>query len=467
MSQWNPEPESASALPPCPRSIDVPAYLQDELPRAESASFRRHLARCPACRDEALEVQAVLVRLPRVHAPLPEVDLLPRILARVQSDAARTRAGWTRRLIPGAAAAAALLLFALGLSWRIRESSRREVDDVVTHPVLVLHKGPAQPDPEAAVSRALEWLAGAQEPSGRWSAERWGGQARFDVGLTSLALLALLDDTPTPEAVRSTARAVDFLLSEQVKGGRFGPEFSGSIYNHAIATVAIIETFGCLRDERLREPIGRAVHHLHRIQSGAGAWGYPGEPSSESNTAATVWPLQALLLARALGWKDLDRPIEAGFAYLARACDDAGRIGYRRAGDFRYGSEGPSSMGAFCLLLARDTPAFPAQLQHRLLDRIARSAGTRQRGPGDLYRDFFVSSALNVLPSTQGGGTREDVHLALAAKQVQEGPNRGTWEMQDSWASVGGRLYSTTLAALILRTDERGRRLTRWTGGRG
>jgi hypothetical protein len=176
-----------------------------------------------------------------------------------------------------------------------------------------------------------------------------------------------------------------------------------------------------------------------------------------------------LLLARALGWEGLDAPIAAGFSHLLRACDEAGRIGYRRSGDFPYGPDGLSSMGALCVLLDHDRVVFPDALRRRLVDRVLRAQVPESPARRDLYREFFLSSALHVLPPGHAGRSREDLPRLLAAEQVRVGPHRGTWEAIGPWAAAGGRLCSTALAALILESPERGRRLKGWTepGSRG
>jgi hypothetical protein len=168
-----------------------------------------------------------------------------------------------------------------------------------------------------------------------------------------LAILALLNDGGKEERIPAArAKAVDYLLREQESGGRFGPECPAALYNRGIAATALLEVFGSTGELRLREPIEAAIRFIRRRQSQSGGWGYPGDGGGESNTSLSSWPLQALLLARSLGWSDLEKPIEAGLASILRACDEDGNIGYRRRGDFPHGPEGLSSMGTFCLLLA-------------------------------------------------------------------------------------------------------------------
>jgi len=462
MPDWNSKQKDLWGFSSCPLSVDVPAYIQGELSSEARAHFEKHLEKCRPCQSDVRESQAVLARLREVPAGGMEVDLLPRILA----EAAKVEgpALHPRRVLLWSAAAAALVLLAAGIVWGVRGSSLRRAG----HPEDAGLR--AADVSRGAVDLAVDWLARAQEPSGGWSAARWSGQPLYDVGITGLAALALLDGIPeaaTPSAGKDTGpgpaleRASSYLVKEQAADGRFGPEFGGTLYNHGIATVALLELFGRTREGRLRGPIDDAILYLRRTQSTQGGWGYLGSSADEPNTALTCWPLQALLLARALGWSGLDEAIGSGFKHLARVSDQSGRLGYRRPGDFLYGWETLSAMGAYCALLNRDASLFPPNLRNRLLDGVVRARAATRSGR-DLYRDFFVSSALEALPRERGGHWPEEASRALAAHQVQQGANRGSWEPEDPWSTVGGRIYSTATAMLILQADRRGHRIAQW-----
>ena len=142
--------------------------------------------------------------------------------------------------------------------------------------------------------------------------------------------------------------------------------------------------------------------------------------------------------------------------------DDRGRVGYQRAGEFQSGTDALSSMGALCLLLGREARSVPPALRGRILDGVARTAARSPAG-SDLYRDFFLHSALEAFPAGRHGPWLGEARRVLAAAQVAEGPHRGSWEPSDSWGPAGGRVYSTAIGALILDARGRGRRLEEWT----
>jgi hypothetical protein len=258
-------------------------------------------------------------------------------------------------------------------------------------------------------------------------------------------------------------RAVAFLKHQQSRDGRFGPLFPGALYNHAIATVAMLEALAREGDGSLRQPIDRALRFLCRSQMPSGGWGYLGCASEPANTAMTCWPLQGLILARGLGFGGLDAAIRGGLRHLARVCDEDGRPGYRRAGDFLHGPEALASMAAFCLLLAKDRTVIPSSARSRLLDQIERSCAVASGR--NFYRDFFLLSAADAHSPGGRRGVRREAVEHLAAEQVSNGPNRGSWDPTDLWSATGGRVYSTALATLMLQVEDRGKRLASWTGG--
>ena len=415
---------------PCPESADLLALLQGEVPPGGARALRDHMEDCYRCREEAREIEEVLRSLRSGPGFAPGPDLAPSLLARIASERTR-RASTAARWI---AAAALVLIAAGGVLLALLEPA-----------------GPGPAGPPLLSMSAIEWLERSQEPSGGFSAARWGGRSEHDVGLTGLAALALL---PHREAREASARAIDSILSRQSPEGRFGPDVREAAYNHGIATVAVLEGFGAGGGERLREPLNRALSHIRRTQH-AGGWGYAGADTEGPNTAATCWPLQALLRARSLGWSGLDGPIDEGFRYLARVADRSGRLGYRRAGELE--GDALSSMGALCVLLARDDLTVPAALRGRLLDQVAR-AMVRTRPGEELYRDFFIASVAGALPADRRERWRSDARQALGLLQVREGPDRGSWEPRDVWSPAGGRVYATALGALILDASGPGRR---------
>lgn len=106
----------------CTQTVESGAYVLGALPPAERAAYQRHLAGCPACRDEVAELAGLPGLLGRLDAGTAvsigrtagaPVALLDTVLTNVRSE--RRRAGqrhrWQRR---GVVLAAACLALAVG-----------------------------------------------------------------------------------------------------------------------------------------------------------------------------------------------------------------------------------------------------------------------------------------------------------------------------------------------------------------
>ena len=158
----------------------------------------------------------MIARLRAQAGPEPAPGFTDRTLARAR--AAGRRQFWTTAL-RRAAAAAGLLARAGG--WFIR----------APHPA-----------PLAQAPAPVEILMAAQRADGGWSADAQNLRARYDVGLTALALLALMQaesaplEGPHAAAIRA---GVAHLVSRQQADGRFGEDFSGSAFTQYLAGMAV------------------------------------------------------------------------------------------------------------------------------------------------------------------------------------------------------------------------------------
>lgn len=150
-------------------------------------------------------------------APEPSADFTDRTLARRQRSLAR-RGTWSGIAVRAAAAAA--LLLGAGV-WCFRAPAPRS--------------GAKAPAP-------VEILMAAQRADGGWSAAERNLRSRYDVGVTALALLALMraDGAPLEGPTAAAIRAgIAHLLRQQRPDGRLGEDFSGSGFTQYLAGMAL------------------------------------------------------------------------------------------------------------------------------------------------------------------------------------------------------------------------------------
>lgn len=157
----------------------------------------------------------VVARLRGQEMPEPSADFTARTMARLWHPPARS---WTFAGIAARAAAVLAFLLASGL-WFVRT-----------------------PIPRAESPPPIDVLMAAQRSDGGWSADERNLRSRYDVGVTALALLALMhvDTAPLEGPLSAAVRAgVAHLLLQQHDDGRFGEDFSGAKFTQYLAGMAL------------------------------------------------------------------------------------------------------------------------------------------------------------------------------------------------------------------------------------
>jgi len=414
---------------------EAPAYCLGELSPDKKADYVRHMAACPVCARAAASFQRVIARLREDPDAQCSPSLSDRIARRIEAgDTRPVRRGITWA-IP--ARVAALLLATLGLGVFLTRDNRREDPS----------------DLSAARREALVWLCQAQNPAGGWSAGEGAIREKYGIGVSALALMALMQNPaesqrePTAAAIR---RGVDFLVNAQNDKGLFGAVFSGATYNQGLATLALIEACALESNVAWRASAEKAVAYLVSIQDRTGGWDYLHSAPGSANTSASVWPLLALLRAEELGYPELRPAIERGVAWMKSTVNEEGHMGYRRANQSPYGTGTLTAAGVTCL--ARHGHPEDARLIETMAEAVRKTTPTSTPAM-DYYRAFFTSEALASAPGATAGFLRAALREQLVSLQSRTGPNRGSWEPTDRWGRTGGPVYSTALATLCMARD--------------
>lgn len=346
---------------------------------------------------------------------------------------------------------------------------------------------------EAAVAHALRWLADHQAPEGYWDCDQFplydklaaappsdgAGSAVNDVGVTGLALLAFLGaghTTGAGEYREVVARGVNWLRAVQRDDGLLGEEVGNpTLYNHAIATMALGEAYYFSRSPILRPGLERAVRVILNARNPYLAWRYRLEPNGDNDSSITGWMVFALETARDAGLpigKDAFDGAEAWFAQLTDP--QSGRTGYdlaagagsrpSRLGAYaaRFPAERSEALTAVALLCRlftaprglrswREHPEYA--LLQRQADLLLRTPPHWDEAGGtiDLYYWYYGTFAMYQWGGKHWESWRGAMEQALLPHQRQDGNYRGSWDPQiDAWGSEGGRVYTTALGAIIL-----------------
>jgi len=352
-------------------------------------------------------------------------------------------------------------------------------------PVLSYEKrfeGKGEAPAQRALAGALAWLAGEQRGDGSWPSAATPGAAPgaptpHEVGVTALALLALLGDGNTPERgpyKRAVAAGVRWLASRQDAGGLVGePLGHAFLYDHAIATIALCEAAALAPSPEVTAAAQDAVACALRARNPYSAWRYDVPPVGDNDTSVTGWMVAALKAAEAARLKVDGAAFDGALSWIDGVTDPAtSRVGYDTRGSMssrvigindQYdpaAGEALTAVGlATQLALGRRADAHPILDAHAELilgkhPRWDRAAGKPAREP-DHYFWYWGTLAL-----AREGGERWDrwnagLEEVLLATQVSDGELRGSWDPDGPWGYAGGRVYSTALLAMCVEAPYR------------
>jgi hypothetical protein len=312
---------------------------------------------------------------------------------------------------------------------------------------------------EAAVAKALAWLAKQQEKDGLWSLQGPyvdGGSQENRLAATAMALLAFQGAGNTPDAGLHKAlvkRAWQGLVKKQLPSGQFDLPMPShhSLYAHAQATYALCELYGMTKDETHAEPARRALAYALAAQGPNGGWRYA--PGEEGDMSVTGWYMMALKSGEIAG---LTVPA-AAFENLSKFLDSVSaeggsRYGYRLDSPLKPPTGVTPAVSAEGLLArqflgwGRDDRRVAAGLELLLAERFLDFENDK-----DVYAWYYITQvAHNVGGSAwdRWNGRMRDV---LPAEQSNKGTEAGSWDPAlDKWGHIGGRLFTTCFCTWML-----------------
>lgn len=338
---------------------------------------------------------------------------------------------------------------------------------------------PVADESSRAIDNALAWLAEHQHPDGHWDVDSFhencdeghecsgGGYPLYDVGITGLALLAFLGDGHTHD--RGEHRQVvkgglRWLRIQQDAEGCFGARVSQNFtYNHAIATLAMVEAYRRSKSPLFRRAAENGIGFIEACRNPHGAWRY-GKRPGDADTSVTSWMATALARGKAAGIDVSEGAFQEARRFLKSVTDESGRVGYTTVGvgpvrpvgrENAYPShlsESLTAAGVFVRLLLGEDLDDSRQLQDG-----ARLCSAKQpvweRSHLDFYYWYYGSQAMERIGGEPAEHWSAALRDAVIPAQVSGTCSGGSWDPVDAWSSEGGRIYATTLLALSLQAS--------------
>jgi len=330
--------------------------------------------------------------------------------------------------------------------------------------VDVAHDGSAL---ETSLRFALQWLQRHQHAEGLWSSRSFGqlcegeacaggGSDAHDVGVTALAVLAILGSGADRGRFEECARkGLDWLAGQQGLDGCVGPTSGKFMYGHALATLAFARAGGDYRPQALK-----GARFLRQARNPGYAWRY-GVRDGENDTSVTAWAGAALLACSSpeIGATVEPRVWEGIRRSLAQSTSDwTQETSYRRSGaspseDRFERNEGLTAMALWLRLSMgadRSSPEIRGAARRlgwclpvwnesgSSVDYTAWFAGTRALAA---YGDTALWEAWSA-PARR--------LLVGRQRKYADGCGCGSWDPADRWGFEGGRVYATAMNALTL-----------------
>ncbi len=315
---------------------------------------------------------------------------------------------------------------------------------------------PARPDAtskqiDAAVDRALKFLASQQGPNGSWKADAYGEST----GATSLAVMAFLAAGHVPgegEHGARLERAITWVLDQQQPNGMIVASRShGPLYCHGISTLMLAEVAGMLEKplaERCRQAIERSVRLLLEAQSvakderHAGGWRYQ-TTSQDSDLSVTAWQLLALRAAKNIGCDVPAESIERAVEYV-RKCHAA------ESGGFAYQPGAtPSATRTGTGIVALEICGRHLGREVQRASEFLREKPLHPREQYFYYGVYYCSVALDLM----GGAERTAARRALGDLLLERQLADGSWQAENGSEQAAGKLYATSMSVLALGVD--------------
>ena len=336
-----------------------------------------------------------------------------------------------------------------------------------------------RPQIPKVIGDGLKWLAKHQDPDGHWSSGEYmkqcpvgdtcdgPGNPVHDVGMTGLALLAFLGDGSTMrygEYKQAIKKGIKWLRDQMDDEGLIGQASgSGYMYNHAIASLAMVEAYGLSRYKSLKKYAQRCINYIQNSRNPYKVWRYYPR-DGDNDSSVTGWMVFALNSAKEFKLEVDKKALDYSLSWFDEVTDGStGQVGYQHRGEGSAREEHmkdsfPSSktealtaVGLLCRIFLGQNPKDHPILQVAA-DTMLKKPPVWNKADGsiDMYYWYYGSYAMFQMGGKWWTGWKRGLEAALLKSQRKDGHQKGSWDPVSAWGEAGGRVYATALNVLSL-----------------
>jgi hypothetical protein len=280
-----------------------------------------------------------------------------------------------------------------------------------------------------------------------------GGLARN--GATALGILPFLGAGFTSQKGKysqTISSALDYLITHQGRDGGFH-EPQGTMYSHGLATLALCEAAAMVSPEdrrsswhrrqhqKLTNAAQHAIDYSVRNQHRSGGWRY--EPGQPGDTSVVGWLAMALQSGR---MADLHVPAET-LTGISQFLDSVSSDNYGATYGYQDSAPRPgtTAIGLLCRMYLgwdRTHPGITNGAEY--LNQLGPSSN-------NVYFDYYATQVMHHYQGALWNRWNAILRDHLVQTQAKKGHEAGSWYFDDDFGSgIGGRLYVTAMATMIL-----------------
>jgi hypothetical protein len=323
----------------------------------------------------------------------------------------------------------------------------------------LIREGGGNTETEAAVARALAWIAKQQKTDGHWAFSE--GDRKDEVAATGLAILPFLaagythkpplatdkdkDKKEKKEYTALVQRGITWLSGKQQSNGKFNmPGVTN--YTQGIATIVFCELYGMTKDPNIKERAQKAVNYIVSVQETAGGWGYQPKDATSQDISIVGWQIQALRSARTSELNVPESAWKKSEDWLKGVSSDKEtKYGYRSKTD-------PSITRSAVGLLCRQYMGWGPQNPSLAMGVEFLKTAVPDDSRWDMYYYYYATQVLHFFEGKDWFEVwNPAIKKVLLGRQVKGGANGGSWDADNQiFGNSTGRLGTTCLACLTL-----------------